>query len=178
MTMPSERARALRFAHEVLSEVRSRSDVPEDLRYQALVTLRHLPTPSEISYAASLPTLGWWIEPEQPLEGGLTGSASEPVTPDANRMGTDVWTVWMRSGDEGGPTRSFVLIAYAVDERAARTHFAVRFGVEAARQAKVSRGIAINEVTQALIPTKTFEAVAELVNSHREVSVCAQVNQD
>ena len=48
MTMPDERARALRFAGEILREMRSRQDVPEDLKQQARVTLRHYPDPAEL----------------------------------------------------------------------------------------------------------------------------------
>ena len=48
MTMPDERARALRFAGEVLREMRSRADVPQDLKHQARVTLRHYPEPSDL----------------------------------------------------------------------------------------------------------------------------------
>jgi hypothetical protein len=50
MTMPNERARALRFAGEVLREMLSRSDVPEDLRRQANVTLRHYPTSEQLQW--------------------------------------------------------------------------------------------------------------------------------
>jgi hypothetical protein len=43
MTMPDERARALRFAGEILREMRSRRDVPVDLQQQAQLILRHYP---------------------------------------------------------------------------------------------------------------------------------------
>lgn len=43
MTMPDERSRALRFAGEILREMLTRDDVPEDLKNQARVTLRHYP---------------------------------------------------------------------------------------------------------------------------------------
>lgn len=48
MTMPEERARALRFAGEILREMRSRPDVPDDLRQQAQFTLRHYPEPRDL----------------------------------------------------------------------------------------------------------------------------------
>lgn len=48
MTMPDERARALRFAGEILREMRSRQDVPEDLKQQARVALRHYPEPADL----------------------------------------------------------------------------------------------------------------------------------
>ncbi|MDP3883653.1 MAG: BPSL0761 family protein [Hydrogenophaga sp.] len=48
MTMPDERARALRFAGEILREMRSRKDVPEDLKQQARMTLRHYPDPADL----------------------------------------------------------------------------------------------------------------------------------
>lgn len=46
MTTPSERARALRFAEELLKDMLSKDKypgLPDDLRHQALVTLRHYP---------------------------------------------------------------------------------------------------------------------------------------
>lgn len=48
MTTPDERARALRFAGEILREMRSRKDVPEDLKQQARMTLRHYPDPADL----------------------------------------------------------------------------------------------------------------------------------
>ena len=48
MTMPDERARALRFAGEILREMRSRPDVPDDLRQQAQFILRHYPAPRDL----------------------------------------------------------------------------------------------------------------------------------
>lgn len=48
MTMPDERARALRFAGEILREMRSRPDVPDDLRQQAQFILRHYPVPRDL----------------------------------------------------------------------------------------------------------------------------------
>ena len=65
MTMPMERTRALRFAHEVLTDVQSRDDVPANLRYQAKVTLRHFPAPHVIASMAAQPALRWWFAPEE-----------------------------------------------------------------------------------------------------------------
>lgn len=48
MTMPVERARALRFAGEILREMRSRKDVPEDLKQQVRMTLRHYSEPADL----------------------------------------------------------------------------------------------------------------------------------
>lgn len=73
MTMPSERARALRWAGEFLRELRTRSDVPEDLKHQALVILRHYPENHDIQRVAKygLATLSAsdtpayaWLAPE------------------------------------------------------------------------------------------------------------------
>jgi hypothetical protein len=50
MTMPDERARALRFAGEILREKLSRQDVPEDLKRQAQATLRHYPNPLQLQW--------------------------------------------------------------------------------------------------------------------------------
>ncbi len=48
MTMPDERARALRFAGEILQEIRSRQDVPVDLQQQAQLILRHYPDSQDL----------------------------------------------------------------------------------------------------------------------------------
>lgn len=48
MTLPDERARALRFAGEVLREIRFRKDIPEDLKYRARMALRHYPEPVDL----------------------------------------------------------------------------------------------------------------------------------
>lgn len=48
MTMPDERARALRFAGAFLREMLTREDVPDDLKHQARVTLRHYPTEDQL----------------------------------------------------------------------------------------------------------------------------------
>lgn len=76
MTMPDERARALRFAGEILREMRSRADVPQDLKQQAKVALRHYPEPSDllcmIQDVSRLPRdfLGQpWLEPEERAPG-------------------------------------------------------------------------------------------------------------
>lgn len=50
MTMPDERARALRFAGEILREMLAREDVPEDLKHQAGNTLRHYPDPQQLEW--------------------------------------------------------------------------------------------------------------------------------
>lgn len=50
MTMPDERARALRFAGEILREMLTRQDVPEDLKRQAKATLRHYPDPLQLQW--------------------------------------------------------------------------------------------------------------------------------
>ncbi|MDH1427373.1 hypothetical protein N5J23_15865 [Comamonas aquatica] len=50
MTMPDERARALRFAGEILREMLTRQDVPEHLKRQAQATLRHYPDPLQLQW--------------------------------------------------------------------------------------------------------------------------------
>lgn len=49
MTMPDERARALRWAGELLSELQSSPDVPQDIRSRARTILRHYPSGFEIN---------------------------------------------------------------------------------------------------------------------------------
>lgn len=70
MTMPEERSRALRFAGEILQEMLIRDDVPEDLKQQARVTLRHYPGRAQLqamimSMAQANDGLGPpWLMPE------------------------------------------------------------------------------------------------------------------
>lgn len=71
MTMPNERARALRFAGELMRELMSREDVPADLKQQAKHILRHYPDSHDIAYRAEVQVrddgndlLGPWLAPE------------------------------------------------------------------------------------------------------------------
>ena len=73
MTMPHERARALRFAGEMLREIQRNPDVPESIRQEARATLRHYPTPLDLkSMIEDVDRLtgAWdgihWLEPEVP----------------------------------------------------------------------------------------------------------------
>ena len=76
MTMPSERARALRWAGEFLRDVLASREVPAELRAQARGILRHYPSSddirSEAAYCRAFDTfdngLGPWIAPESELE--------------------------------------------------------------------------------------------------------------
>lgn len=61
MTMPDERARALRFAGELLREMLTREDVPADLKQQARVTLRHYPDKQQLQ---------WMVDDASRSEGG------------------------------------------------------------------------------------------------------------
>ncbi len=74
MTMPHERARALRFAGEMLRELQRNPDVPESIRQEARSTLRHYPGTLELkSMIEDVDRLtgSWdgihWLEPEGPL---------------------------------------------------------------------------------------------------------------
>ena len=75
MTMPDERSRALRFAGEILQEMLTRDDVPEDLKQQARVTLRHYPDRMQLeamimAMAQANDGLGPpWLMPEQVSSG-------------------------------------------------------------------------------------------------------------
>jgi len=53
MTMPDERARALRWAGEFLREVQACEQIPKDLREQASRVLRHYPSGREIQREAT-----------------------------------------------------------------------------------------------------------------------------
>lgn len=96
MTMPNERARALRLAGDILRKMLARDDVPEDLRDQARVALRHYPDSDELKQMISdidrLPHEFLdqrWLAPEDPVQGQTTGavpgdSAKSPSTMSKN----------------------------------------------------------------------------------------------
>ena len=69
MTMPSERARALRWAGEFLREALEVPELPEELKRQVKVILRHYPSAAEITHQAKYGQLssavGRWLEPEE-----------------------------------------------------------------------------------------------------------------
>jgi hypothetical protein len=68
MTMPHERTRALRQVGELLRTIRSRKDVPADLRQQAGWALRHYPEPSTIEQMARDSASSkdmQWLDPEE-----------------------------------------------------------------------------------------------------------------
>jgi len=48
MTMPDERARALRFAGEVLRDLMTNPDVPALVKQEARATLRHYPSARDL----------------------------------------------------------------------------------------------------------------------------------
>jgi hypothetical protein len=48
MTMPHERARALRFAGETLRDLLTNPDVPASVKQEARVTLRHYPSARDL----------------------------------------------------------------------------------------------------------------------------------
>ena len=68
MTMPSERARALRWAGEFLREALEVPELPEELKRQVKVILRHYPSAAEIAHQAKRgqagSVTGRWLEPE------------------------------------------------------------------------------------------------------------------
>jgi Tfp pilus assembly protein PilO len=74
MTMPDERARALRFASEFLQDLMTNPDVPASVKQEALATLRHYPSVREIknmvrdvhhlTLSSPRPTMHW-LAPEE-----------------------------------------------------------------------------------------------------------------
>lgn len=81
--MPNERARALRLAGETLRKVLARGDVPEDLRYQAQVALRHYPDSDGLKQMICdidrLPHQGLdqrWLAPEDAVQDHATVAVS------------------------------------------------------------------------------------------------------
>jgi Tfp pilus assembly protein PilO len=48
MTMPDERARALKFAGEMLLDLMTNPEVPASVKHEARATLRHYPSAREL----------------------------------------------------------------------------------------------------------------------------------
>ncbi|MFP8780185.1 BPSL0761 family protein [Hydrogenophaga sp. RWCD_12] len=91
--MPSERARALRFAGEILRKMVARDDVPEDLRSQARAALRHYPDPHDLGQMISdiehLPHEFLdqrWLAPEDSVQGHVTGTVPGSVAKKQSTM--------------------------------------------------------------------------------------------
>ncbi len=176
MTTPMERTRALRFAYEVLTLVRTRKDVPEDLRRQAYVTLRHLPTPQDVAFIAQQPVLNWWIEPEQSIYSSAGRTFDLMPLPETYRAQTNVWTAWLEHAGDNDILSSFATVGYAIDEQLARAIFAARFGLEFARLAHVAKGILANDVTERVITRESFERMAFAAYRHDDFCVYARLD--
>ena len=73
MTTPVERTRAIRLAGELLQDLRTRQDVPEDIRARALGVLRHYPEEWQLHMMAEE-----WLR----LGDSTFGMAPEPNRPD------------------------------------------------------------------------------------------------
>jgi len=74
MTMPNERARALRWAGEFIRELSASGEISEARRREAHVILRHYPSTKEIAGQAR--AADWeqkivepWLSPETPQPG-------------------------------------------------------------------------------------------------------------
>lgn len=93
MTTASERARALRVAGEILRKMLARDDVPEDLRYQARVALRHYPDAAglkrmigDIDHMPHEVLDQRWLSPEDAVQGRVTGAVSGKRTKNQSAM--------------------------------------------------------------------------------------------
>jgi hypothetical protein len=68
MTMPSERARALRWAGEFLREAMEIPELPVDIKREIKAILRHYPTAAEIAHQAKFGSrpggMVPWLSPE------------------------------------------------------------------------------------------------------------------
>ena len=176
MTTPMERARALRFAHEVLSLVRTRDDVPEDLRQQAHVTLRHLPAPHNIAFMAQQPVLNWWIGPEVPWHESMCLPFDALPSAEQYRGQTTAWTAWLEHTGDNDMLSTFVVVGFATDEKLARAMFAGRFGIEYAKLANVEQGLVANEVTERVISRAAFERMSVAAHGHEDFCMYARLD--
>ena len=176
MTTPQERTRALRFAHELLTEMNGRDDVPRELRRQARVTLRHFPAPHQVSSLAKLPALMWWLEAESDdINRAETHDLQPGVwTPLAANL--SVWTVTHVLHDDGLAT-TLVAVCYAKDQSSARAIFAGRFGSPFARDASVLPGIVINDVTARVISSDAIATMKSLLEHRAGLSYYARLDR-
>jgi hypothetical protein len=51
----------------MLRDLRIRGDIPEDVKQQAYVILRHYPSSGEIDFQARTPSVQFWLGPEDDL---------------------------------------------------------------------------------------------------------------
>ena len=176
MTTPQERARALRFAHELLTEMNGRDDIPRELWRQAQVTLRHFPAPHQISSLAKMPALMWWLEAEP--DDIDTASAQDPQSAAWQRPAANlsVWTVTYVIHDDDGLATTMVAVCYAKDRSGARAIFAGRFGGPFAREAGVLPGIAINGVTAKVISGDAIATMTSLLEHRAGFSYYARLD--
>lgn len=177
MTSPQERARALRFAHELLTDMSVRDDVPGELRHQARQTLRHFPAPHQISSVAKMPALMWWLEAE-PDESD-TADASELERAVFQRRATNLstWTVTYLIHDDD-LVSTMVAVCYAADQRGARAIFAGRFGGPFAREAGVLPGLAINGVTAQVVSNDAIATMKGLLERQARFSYYARLDHE
>jgi len=177
MTTPQERARALRFAHELLTDMSVRGDVPGELKQQARQTLRHFPAPHQICSLAKMPALMWWLEAEP--DDTDTANASELERAGFQRPATNlsVWTVTYAIHD-AGVASTMVAVCYAKDQRGARAIFAGRFGGPFAREACVLPGLAINGVTAPVISSDAIATMKGLLERQAGFSYYARLDHE
>lgn len=177
MTSPQERARALRFAHELLTEMNERDDVPRELQRQAGVTLRHFPAPNQISSLAKMPALMWWLEAEPDDTDAADASELERAVFQRPATNLSVWTVTYAIHDDDLAS-TMVAVCYAKDPRGARAIFAGRFGGPFAREAGVLPGLAINGVTAPAISSDAIATMKGLLERQAGFSYYARLDHD
>lgn len=177
MTTPRERARALRFAHELLMDITLRSDVPGELGRQARQTLRHYPTPNQISSLAKMPALMWWLEAEP--DDTDTADASELARAGFQRpvANLSAWTVTYAMHDDEAVS-TMVAVCYAKDPGGARAIFAGRFGGPFAREAGVLPGLAINCVTAQVFTSDAIATMKALLERQAGFSYYARLDHE
>jgi hypothetical protein len=174
MTNPIQRARSLRLAHEVLSALEARRDVPADLKNYATAALRHYPKPQDVGYLARLPALTWWLQAEP--EAGASNDASADSGNSATQK--SIWTVSSRHLDTEGMGSTLVVICSAESECAARQVFAARFGEQHAHEAKAMPGIVVDEVTNNTIAPHAEESMRRMAARQAEFSFQARLDYD
>ncbi len=176
MTTPQERARALRFAHELMTEMNGRDDVPRELQRQARTTLRHFPAPHQISSLAKLPALMWWLEAEPDHVDRADIYDVQPGVWQPPAANLSVWTVTHVLHEDGLAT-TMVAVCYAKDQSGARAIFAGRFGGPFAREASVLPGIAVNGVTARVISDDALATMKSLLDHRAGLSYYARLDR-
>ncbi len=148
--MPRERLRALQWAGELLTEIGHDEAIPEAVRRQAHVTLRHYPTSWQLAAASSSPMqLRSWIA-RDPLTEVVGQPDSTKEAAGEKQLSARLLTAWFDAGATGEGRTLMAHIEHAEGPAECRAAFERAFGESYASGCEISEGVVRNKITQLL----------------------------